>query len=160
MTPATALVLRALLRPLLAFGLVIAAIVYHAHLRHAIRDAEAGEAAAIELANTEAARADRAETQARLDTAAAAIGANREVEIRRVASPPVVRTRLVRVCEQTQPVRTADATGVEPARSGADAGDRQADLDGLAADIAACKANAVTLNAHVRLLDEIYAHER
>lgn len=99
-------------------------------------------------------RANIAETRAELNTAVAQIGATREIEIATIAPVPTVRTRLVQLCEQS--LRPATETGVVNEGAGTNAHDRQPDLDGLAADLAACRANSAALKAHVELLDVIY----
>lgn len=145
-------ILRLIWKPLLALAVIGGVYGYWHHLVSAREAAEARAVAAEQ-------RADRAEKQAKLDTTAATLGAAREVTIATTAPEPVVRTRLVRVCEQpaVPVVRSASASSVEPATPPANTRDRQPDLDGLAADLQACRANNATLEASLKLIDLIYA---
>lgn len=99
-------------------------------------------------------RAVTAETRATLNTAVAQVGAAREIEIATIAPVPTVRTRLVQLCEQS--LRPADPAAVDVLGPDPDPILGPADLDGLAADLAACQANVATLKARGAVLGEIY----
>lgn len=128
----------------IAGALAVCAIVgIYQYVRHLQRAAAAAELRAV-----------TAETRATLNTAVAQVGATREIEIATIAPVPAVGTRLRGLCQQ--PLRPADPAAVDVLGPDPDSVLGPADLDGLAADLAACQANVATLKARGAVLGEIY----
>ena len=138
-TVAVQLLLRWVLAPLAAIGILYALYAYIGHLQ--------ARAEAAEL------RATTAETRAELTAAVTTIEVIHEVAIASLPAVPVYASGLRRVCEQSA-VRPSAPAGDNQAQGDAQAG--VSEIEAIANDVRACEVDDERHNAAVELLDLIY----
>lgn len=100
-------------------------------------------------------RAATAETRAGLAEALKPMEITHAIALAAVPAVPFYARGLERMCEQWR-MRPAAPAGGDDAHAQADAGNRPPGFAELAADLAACKANAADQTLDVQLLDQIY----